>query len=175
VLGGFGARKILQRARSRRGRTAAFAATVLLVMIDLRPALDLTPVWATPPSVYATLAGRTDVVLAEFPFDVSGLGTTRELPFMYFSVWHGLPMVDGYSGFVPEDHERLVEAVREFPDARALEALRARGVTHVTANCALMPDGCAAFLARAGSSPALALVASDMWQGQPVRLYELRR
>ena len=27
------------------------------------------------------------------------------VPFMYFSIWHGLPMINGYSGFTPPDYE----------------------------------------------------------------------
>ncbi len=175
VLGAFGARRLLQRARSARARSMLFAAMVVLIMIDLRPRLDLMPVWAAPPPIYAALAGRTDVVLAEFPFELNLPGVTNELPFMYFSVWHGLPMVNGYSGFMPEDHETLVELARGFPDPASLVALRGRGVTHVTVNCALMGDGCAALLGKIDRTSSLRLVTAAEWEGQPVRLYELAR
>jgi hypothetical protein len=173
VLGAYGARRLLDRVRSRVAGHAVFAALVAAVLFDLHPSLDLMPIWPEPPPIYQTLAGRTDVVLAEFPFEFDLPRGTNELPFMYFSIWHGLPMVNGYSGFIPESHEALVAAERAFPDEAALAALRVRGVTHVTANCALMPDRCDAFLEKADASPALRLVASDTWQGLPVRLYEL--
>lgn len=175
VLGAFGARRLLARVRSPRARSAVFAALVVAVTIDLQPKLDLLPVWHAPPPIYETLANRTDVVLAEFPFELNLPMTTNELPFMYFSVFHGLPMVNGYSGFTPPNHEKLVQDVRGFPDDTALAALRARGVTHVTVNCALMGDSCAAFLARSDQSPALRLVQSAEWEGKPARLYELKR
>ena len=156
-------------------RRAVFAALIVAVMIDLRPTLSLSPVWARPPSIYQTLANRTDVVLAEFPFDISLPGTTSELPFIYFSIWHGLPMVNGYSGFLPEGHQTLAELARGFPDVATLIALRGRGVTHVTVNCALMGDGCAEFLERIDRFPAFRLVTAAEWEGKPVRLYELVR
>ena len=174
VIGAFGVRRLLRRFKGPRARGLVTGVVVLLAMVDLRPALGLEPLWPEPPSIYAGLAGRTDVVLAEFPFEGS-VAVVNELPFMYFSVWHGLPMVDGYSGFTPPDHEQLVEDMRDFPGEASLAVLRGRGVTHVTANCAFMPERCAAFLARADASPSLKLIASDQWQGQPVRLYELRR
>ena len=31
---------------------------------------------------------------------------------MYFSLWHWQQMVNGYSGFTPDDHEQLVEDAR---------------------------------------------------------------
>jgi hypothetical protein len=175
VLGAFGARRLLHRARSRRARWTVFFVLLVFIMIDLRPALDLTPVWASPPPIYGTLRGRTDVVLAEFPFELSLPKATNDLPFMYFSVWHGLPMVNGYTGFIPETYQRLVEGVRGFPDEGALAVLRARGVTHVTVNCALMGDTCPALLEQTRRSPGLRLVTAGQWEGRPARLYELLR
>jgi hypothetical protein len=175
VLGAFGARSLLHRARSRRARWTIFSALVAFIMFDLRPALDLTPVWASPPPIYGALDGRTDVVLAELPFELNVPMATNDLPFMYFSAWHGLPMVNGYSGFIPETYQKLVEGVRGFPDDTALAALRARGVTHVTVNCALMGDACPAVIEQADRSPALRLVTAGQWEGRPARLYELLR
>lgn len=175
VLAGWGVKRVLARVQRPAWRALALAGIVAAILIDLRPALGLVPVWPEPPSIYRHVAGQPGVVLAEFPFEnTTSEPIVNELPFMYFSIWHWQPMVNGYSGFQPEDHEALVEVERDFPSAPALAALRARGVTHVTANCALMPDRCDAFLARVDASPALALVSSGTWQGKPVRLYRLR-
>ena len=161
VLGAYGARRLWQRVRHPGARSAAFAILVVGILIDLQPRLDLMPVWPSPPTVYQTLAGRTDVVLAEFPFEFDRPLITPEVPFMYFSIWHGLQTVNGYSGFVPDDHRQLVEDVRGFPDDKAIAALRARGVTHVTVNCEFIPEPCATVLDRAANTPALHLIAED--------------
>jgi hypothetical protein len=172
VLASFGARRLMARMRAANGRALMFAALSAAVLIDLRPAIELQSVWREPPPIYDTLAGRPNVVLAEFPFTLDA-PYTSDLPYMYFSVWHGLPMVNGYSGFTPRDHEALVASVEDFPGPQAVAALRARGVTHVTINCALMPEGCPALLEAADRSADLGLLRDETWQGRPVRLYEL--
>jgi hypothetical protein len=174
VFAAFGVRRLLARVRAPGARAAVLAVLLAAIAIDLQPALNLQRLWPEPPTIYRHLAGRTDVVLAEFPFEAT-IPVVQELPFMYFSVWHGLPIVNGYSGFTPSDHQQLVDDMREFPRERALAALRARGVTHVTANCAMMPERCAAFLDDADASPALRPVAEEQWEGHPVKLYELVR
>ena len=115
------------------------------------------------------------MVLAEYPFDRPLPLVTPEVPYMYFSVWHGLPMVNGYSGFSPPEYDAMIEAQQTFPDAAALAALRARGATHVTVNCALIAGDCTPILDATAASPSLRLIKSDTWENKPVRLYELRR
>jgi hypothetical protein len=115
------------------------------------------------------------VVLAEFPTSLNISYVNNAVPFMYFSIWHGLPMINGYSGFTPPGYEPLMEGLRDFPAPATIGLLRSRGVTHVTVNCALYVTGCEPILAAIDASPALRAVASGQWEGQPVRLYELVR
>ena len=167
VLGAYGVRRLLARARTPRARSAIFAALVASVVIDLWPTFDLRPVWASPPPVYDTLAGRTDVVLAEYPFDIPFPLVTSEVPYLYFSIWHGLPMVNGYSGFSPPEYDAMIKAARSFPDDAALAALRARGATHVTVNCALVAGDCAPILERVDQSSSLRLIRADTGRASP--------
>jgi len=90
--------------------------------------LTLARGWDPPPPFYQRLKNTPGVVLAEFPFDQDA---ARNLPFMYFSLWHWRPMVNGYSGIVPASYEARYRELRGFPDARAIAALRTIGVTHV--------------------------------------------
>jgi hypothetical protein len=92
---------------------------------------------------------------------------------MYFSLWHWRPMLNGYSGTLPPSFGDFVTAAGEFPDASALEFLRARGVSHVTVNCALF--ACAPLVERVEQYGAFRRVAMATWQGYPVYLYELKR
>ncbi len=177
VLAGFAVQRLLGRLRSERSRTIAFALIVAAFIIDVRPRLELGPVWPTPPSTYSAVAGREGVVLVELPFRAwaPGSGWIDALPQMYFSIWHGRPMVNGYSGFFPDSYEPLLNAVGYFPGPRALDMFRSRGATHVAVTCALTHDkpGCDGLLEKIDSSPAFRQVAASSWEGFPARLYEL--
>jgi len=51
--------------------------------------------------------------------------TTR---WMYFGTFHGVPLINGYSGFFPGDHFRLRDSInREFPTADLLQRLADSG------------------------------------------------
>ena len=178
VLGAFGARRLLAKCRSGQTRALALAGMTLLVLVDLRPKLDLLPVWREPPPIYEELKAQAQsqpVVLAEFPFELNVPYVTNELPFMYFSMWHWLPLVNGYSGFSPPGREALPEIVRDFPDGASLAALRMHGATHVTINCALMGADCDTVMRRADQTPQLTFMKEVTWEGKPVRLYRLSR
>jgi hypothetical protein len=172
VLGAFGARRLLSRCRTTRGRTVAFAALVTLVCIDLHPDLSLERVWRNPPSIYDGLSAE-GAVLAEFPFNTKVPGVIDSLQYMYFSLWHWRPMVNGYSGFSAPGYEQLTEDMAGFPGAGALAALRARGVTHVSVHCAFVAEGCQQLLDALDLRPDLRRVASEGWNGSIVRLYTL--
>jgi hypothetical protein len=84
-------------------------------------------------------------------------------------------MVNGYSGHEPEDYRDFQKDADVFPDPTALPLLRARGVTHVTVNCAFYRNACDQVLAAVDTMPSLRMVSSGQWLGRPVRLYELAR
>ena len=173
VLAGYAVRR-LTAGRPRATVAAIVAALTIAIGIDLRPSLRLEPVWLEPPPIYGAVAGNPDVVLAEFPLGGFSRRYTANLPFMYFSLWHWSNMVNGYSGHSPPKYDEFEESMRPFPGGSALDALRGRGVTHVTITCALFNDSCDELLARVDVAPRLRLLTSGRWQGQSARLYELR-
>jgi hypothetical protein len=174
VLAGFGVRRLLA-GRSRPVTRAVLAALTVAIAIDLWPALRLEPVWREPPPIYGLAAGSQDVVLAEFPFGGRHARFTANVPFMYFSLWHWARMINGYSGRYPPGHLEFETAMGEFPDPPTVDLLRARGATHVSVNCALYPGDCDDLFKTLDAMPAFRVVSSGKWQGQPVRLYELKR
>ena len=108
------------------------------------------------------------------PASTSATSPTR-VPFMYFSIWHWLPMINGYSGFTPPSYEPLMEGLRDFPaprDDRSAEVERRHsrdGQLRVV---------CHRLRADPGGDRRLAGVSPrrrGQWEGQPVRLYELVR
>jgi len=172
ILSGFGARRILRRHPGTRGHIV-FGLLVVAVMVDFQPILRLRPVWRSPPPVYASLAGRTDVVLAEFPFPRQLADLDDNLIYMYFSVWHGAAMVNGYSGFFPPDYTDVARGLAGFPDADAFRLLRQRGVTHVTVNCAFYGNRCDTILNVLDAMPDVRPLVQAKWEGRPVHVYEL--
>jgi hypothetical protein len=169
ILAGFGARRALQWRRSLAWSHAVFAGMIAFVVIDAWPVLELTPVWKEPPAIYESLKG-TGVILAEMPLEPD---ESANMPFMYFSLWHWSPMVNGYSGFIPKSYADLQKEISRFPDAESVAALRRRGVTHVTLNCGLNYPGCNELRSEMRFSPYLRLIADTEWQGRPMQLYEV--
>jgi hypothetical protein len=151
---------------------------ITAMAIDLRPALQLRPAWMDPPPVYRSLAGASDVVLAEFPVEGRPPGySDGNIPYMYFSLWHWSQMVNGYSGFQPRSYDAIVGSLRAFPSSDTIDELERRGVTHVTVNCVLYrnQDRCNRVLAAVNASPAFREIASGRWAGGAVYLYSFGR
>ncbi len=175
VLAGFGVRRLLSYGGSPRVTAGMFVAVLAALAVDVWPHLDLRPVWREPPQVYDSLRGHDDVVLAEFPVPMATDRFADNLPYQYFSIWHWSPMTNGYSGNMPKSYRRFSDAVADFPSARAVAFLRSLGVTHVTYNCALTERDCARAVGQIEQSGAFRAVSQDVWEGEPVNLYELRR
>jgi len=170
ILAGFGVRRVLRWRSSRRYQHAALVALVACVMIDAWPSLTLQPVWKTPPPIYDTLQYTPNVVIAELPLQDNEVWN---LPFMYFSVWHGSRMVNGYSGFIPDSYAQFYTDMRLFPDEQGVDALRRRGVNYVTINCGLYDDGCDALARAMRRSKALRLAVDTTWMNRTAQLYEV--
>ena len=99
---------------------------------------------------------------------------TGNTPFMYFSVWHWARLVNGYSGFIPPSYKEFSTAMLRFPDATSITALRQRGATHVSINCAVGDwDRCEAVAQTARGNHALHLVTETLWMQHTVQLYEI--
>jgi hypothetical protein len=177
VLAGLGCARLFARYPKPVAGTVLFVGLVVAVGFDLRANVALYPAWDAPPAFYQQIAGRPDVVLAEYPMEPIRPGVTPHVPFMYFSRWHWTNMVNGYSGFEPLSYKEFILETRQFPEAAATDALVTKGVTHVTVNCALYPpDGnCQSVLQRTDASPRLRRIASEVWDGQDVVLYALSR
>ena len=170
ILAGFGVRRILGWWKSRTIGWGVIAVLTVLVAIDASPALPLVPVWKEPPAIYEALARKPRAVLAEFPVDENDVFNT---PFMYFSVWHWTPMVNGYSGHLPRSYTGVAPSLLAFPRGDAVAVLRRWGVTHVTVNCGLQRPRCKETMTQVGRSPDLRLIRETRWEGEPVQLFEL--
>jgi hypothetical protein len=171
VLAGFGVHRLVA-GRTRTTAAGIVALLTIAIAVDVRPTIDLDAVWPVPPRIYRSITPAH--VLAEFPMGLSpNVSFMTDTPHMYFSIWHGAQLINGYSGHGPAGHIEFLTAMQAFPDPSTIELLRERGTTHVTINCAFY-SGCRRLLARVRRVPDLRLVSSAEWQGRPVLLYELR-
>jgi hypothetical protein len=170
ILAGFGARRVMGWRRSRVYQHIAFAGLIAFVMIDAWPVLSLQPVWKEPPPIYDALKYFPNAVIAEVPLMPD---ETRNIPFMYFSVWHWARMVNGYSGFIPKSYADFHAEMAHFPDDAGIDALRRRGVTYVSVNCGLNYPGCGELMDAMRHDTRLRLAANTRWMAHTVQLYEV--
>ena len=120
--------------------------------------------------LYARLR-HTDAIVAEFPFFAPDR-VFFNAPYMLDSTAHWRPMINGYSGLVPDSYVRAARDLAHFPDDGAMAALRAVGVTHVFVHDRAMRARTNDQTADAvRHAPQLRLLAVD----GDVSLYELRR
>jgi hypothetical protein len=175
LLAGIGAARLLARLQSRRARIVAAGFLTALIIQDAWPHSDRLPIWRSPPSVYAALPTRGSV-LFEFPVHSPAERFSENLPYMYFSMWHWRPLVNGYSGFIPASYDALLRGVSTFPDPSALKYLERVGVTHIGLHCRLWePDVCASTMARLDGTLGVRRLARAEWYGAPSTLYQLSR
>lgn len=95
---------------------------------------------------------------------------TREARYVAFSTTHWRPILNGYSGFFPPSHERMVYAMQDFPSQSSLDFLREVGVAFVTVHLDLLAGGPWEGLLAGIQHPGLELLVDD----GKVRLYRLR-
>lgn len=164
MLAGFGVAAALQRWPARAG-IIGVAAVVLVNAEALRAPLRWAPFDGTP-KIYRVLAAEPRAVVAELPAFSPGsiFGNAR---YLLNATVHRRPIVNGYSGFMPPSYGLIHEAVATFPEADALAALHALGVTHVVVHEGWMSDPRLAAIAQ---SPALTRIAGD----GPISIYRLR-
>jgi hypothetical protein len=131
VLAGYGATRIAERLRSVNARRAVL--TLIGVLMLAEYASHPLELWAAPrqpPQAYADLvrdAGDSPTsVIFEFP-----TGAMEDPEYLYYSTFHWQYLVNGYSGFFPPSYQRIVNAVRGFPDETSMNMIRSHGVRYL--------------------------------------------
>jgi hypothetical protein len=131
VLAGYGATRIADRLRSVNARRAVL--TLIGVLMLAEYASHPLELWAAPrrpPQAYADLVrdvgdGPTSVIF-EFP-----TGAMEDPEYLYYSTFHWQYLVNGYSGFFPPSYQKIVNAVRGFPDESSMNMIRSHGVRYL--------------------------------------------
>src|SRR4029077_5509166 len=101
-------------------------ASVVLVMAASLESL-VAPIGYRPfdgvPAIYGRVPASSTAIV-ELPFYDTRFAALHA-PYMLNSTLHWQPIVNGYSGFQPRSFAEHAEALRGFPDARALDLLKA--------------------------------------------------
>jgi hypothetical protein len=115
-----------------RRRRALLAMTSLLLVFELRGGMDWFEWWNRDqiPGIFDRIATVPDVgavlhlPIPDYPFDAH---------YMYFSIAHWRPIVNGYSGYEPPVYVEVKRRVKdELYEAGTLDYLQKLGVTHVS-------------------------------------------
>ncbi|MGE3275242.1 MAG: hypothetical protein AB7O67_09025 [Vicinamibacterales bacterium] len=129
-LAGFGTLVLERRWRATPWWPAMAAGLIGLVTLE---ALRAPMAYVPPPDispVYATLAATPSAVVAEYPL-FPAASIERNARYLLPATIHFRPLVNGYSGFVPDRYARDAEVLRHFPSDAATYRLHTLGVTHV--------------------------------------------
>ena len=107
----------------------------------LIPSVLLLEFWVAPlpliaypnaaPPLYAWLAQQPRGVVVELPVSRPETLPADEARYSYMSIFHWMPLVNGYSGFYPPSYLARLDALRHFPDEASVARLRGDGVRYI--------------------------------------------
>jgi hypothetical protein len=130
LLAGFGHARLLVAWGTRRGGWAITAVIVILINAEAFCAPLPFRTFSGIPPVYDALRAEPRAVVAELPMYEPRLFYGNAV-YMLNSTRYWKPLVNGYSGFLPQSYVRTWTDMQSFPGHDALEAMHRRGITHV--------------------------------------------
>ena len=172
LLAGLGLAALRQSDAARRAATALAVAAITLVNVEaLRAPFEFRRFEGIP-RVYDVLARETGpVVLAETPF-YPPHAVFENAEYVLNSTTHWRPLMNGYSGYVPESYARVAWTFWYFPEEHAIKAMRDAGVTHFTVHPQRFGHEAAETIALLARRPDIELLA--IGAGRGTRLYKFR-
>jgi hypothetical protein len=131
IVAGYGVAAILTSLTARR-RVGVTAALVVLTAVELYAAWGNKYKPVNPvPEVYRTLAALPRGGVVEFFFPYRSEGLVGHTNYMFWSMWHWQPLINGYSDFIPGDFRVMAGPVNEFPDPQSFQLLKAHQARYV--------------------------------------------
>jgi len=132
VFAAFGLNEVLSRLRGRKAATLALAALALFINIESLTApqkLALVPVGQDIPPTYRWLKDQPGpmAVMELPPFP----GVADDALPMYFSLFHGKTVVNGYSGFIPPSSDYIRSFFQDFPSWGSIDILQELKVKYI--------------------------------------------
>lgn len=132
LLAAFGLARLRNLYRGKRWLAPISVAAIAVANIEaLRAPFEYRPFDGIP-NIYALLADEPGrVVLAETPF-YPPHAVFENAEYVVNSTAHWRPLMNGYSGYIPESYRQVAWTFWYFPQEHAIRAMRDAGVTHVT-------------------------------------------
>jgi len=170
-LAGFGLAAMRTRFAGTRWIGAVSIALVIVANLEaLRAPFQFTRFEGIP-SIYSIVRDAPGpVVLTEIPF-YQPFAIFKNADYVLASTAHWRPLMNGYSGYVPESYVRYAREFASFPSDEAIRAMRDVGVTHVMVHLARVAGDPVDFAARLDACQDLELLA--VAHGN-LRLYRFR-
>jgi hypothetical protein len=166
IFAGFGVAWLERR------RRAAWIAPLVLVLAvaELQvpwPLREVPPV----PDAYRMLAQlpKAGVLVLQFPYRPGEWFPHAD--YMFWSMYHWQPMINGYSDFIPADIRALAVPVNGFPDAESFRLLRARSVRYVVVDWRTYNEAATGVMR--ARFPPYAQYLRPLVSSEPVSLYEI--
>jgi hypothetical protein len=134
VLAGYGAAKVI--AARPRAATAVVCMATLWCLVEFWSAPMGTRLNLEPPTeAHRWLSSQPPgTVVLELPVPRTDALWLNETTYVMRSTHHWQPLVNGYSGFAPDEYIHTLDHLRGFPDQQSIERLRALGVRFVLLN-----------------------------------------
>ena len=141
ALAGAGTSRLLRLVPGRESLAAGALVAVVLFESQTGSLERALPPAPEIPDVYAVLAeAEAPGAVLELPIH-EGEAIIRESVYMYYSTAHWKPLVNGFSGWWPNDYWELVGRLRAFPTSRSLRFLLERApVRYVVIHYDRFPD-----------------------------------
>jgi len=168
LLAGIGVARLVRAMGLVWMQRVTIAAVASAVLVDVRPSLELRPLWTHAPDIYASVPDRA--VVADLPMYGNG-----DPVYVYLSTFHWHPLVNGASGFEPVWYTPLVAISREFPADETLDAFTRLGTNYFVLHEAFYRNAFPRVAAAADAHPRLQFVATSTWEEGECRLYRLVR
>lgn len=158
VLAAIGMQDIYQRLKKKQvikagsGVKIAGAAALLILVAGSQISWpvklsDYVPSGKNVPPIYRFLANEKDkgalIELPSIKFGPAGEMVEsiwmKETIYMYYSIYHWHPIVNGYSGFSPPVYTAVMKEMQRFPSRRSLDMLKGLKVEHVLVHSKSLP------------------------------------
>ena len=156
------------------GPWAAAAVLALLVAeyASVHPVRDMP---RRAPPVYHWLATLPPSIVVHAPLPTLKTLPGPEADFQYFAQYHRHRLLNGNSGFYPPNYAELLSRTEEFPDARAITAMRAAGAEYLVVHGQhyATPEAFAAVLVALEAQAGLTPITGSEDEGGVVRVYRL--
>lgn len=111
---------------------AVLLAAILIEEVSFPLPLVPVPHKGQPPPIYSQVSQLPEnAALLELPLPASRLTYSQEALPMYYSLFHRLKIVNGYSGFIPPAYSMIQEALETFPSEETVSLLHRLNVRFI--------------------------------------------